>query len=132
MSAPPPMPSPKRSLHAAHRRSLPAERASVTHEFSIGGFEGTLVVGLFDDGMPGEIFLHNMKLGSSIQGFVDSWCIMVSIALQYGVPLQVIVEKYRYMNFEPNGFTSRGKVCSIPSYFVTWLEEKFLQGFEKR
>src|SRR5688572_4168088 len=84
------------------RRKLPDERASITHKFDIAGHEGYITVGLFDDGTPGEIFLTMAKEGSTISGFADAFAQAISYALQYGVPLQVLVDKFSHARFEPS------------------------------
>ena len=87
------------------RRKLPDERQSITHKFDIAGHEGYITVGLFEDGQPGEIFLVMAKEGSTISGFADAFAQAISYALQYGVPLQVLVDKFSHARFEPSGMT---------------------------
>ena len=92
----------KTVTHASHRKKLPDERASKVHKFKVGGQEGYLTVGFYADESPGEIFLRVSKMGSTVQGFCNSFAIMVSIALQYGVPPAVIASRLRNENFPPH------------------------------
>ncbi len=111
------------------RRKLPDERASLTHKFSIGGHEGYITVGLFEDGTPGELFITMAKEGSTISGLMDSFATAVSYALQYGVPLKFFVDKFSHVRFEPSGWTGNPLVPyakSIMDYIFRWLGAKFL------
>lgn len=111
------------------RRKLPDERRSITHKFSIGGHEGYLTVGLFDDGTPGELFITMAKEGSTISGLMDSFATAVSYGLQYGVPLKFFVDKFSHVRFEPSGWTGNPQVPyakSIMDYIFRWLGAKFL------
>ena len=81
------------------RLTLPATRRSLTHKFTIGGHEGYLTVGLFDDGSPGEIFIKMSKEGSTLSGLIQGFCRAFSLALQYGLPLQAAVDRFRGMRF---------------------------------
>jgi ribonucleoside-diphosphate reductase alpha chain len=111
------------------RRKLPDERQSITHKFSIGGHEGYITVGLFDDGTPGEVFITMAKEGSTISGLMDSFATTVSYALQYGVPLKFFVDKFSHVRFEPSGWTGNPQVPyakSIMDYIFRWLAAKFL------
>src|ERR1700726_2055070 len=91
----------------AHRQKLPSERQSITHKFSIGGHEGYITVGLYEDGKtPGEIFIKMAKEGSTLSGFMDGFALSVSIGLQYGVPLKALVDKFINTRFEPAGYRS--------------------------
>ncbi len=111
------------------RRRLPNERKSITHKFSIGGHEGYLTVGMYEDGTAGELFVTMSKAGSSINGLMDSFATSVSIALQYGVPLQLLVNKLSHVRFEPSGFTGNPDIPiakSIIDYIFRWLGNKFL------
>jgi ribonucleoside-diphosphate reductase alpha chain len=111
------------------RRRLPDERQAVTHKFSIAGHEGYLTVGLYEDGTPGEIFITMSKEGSTISGLMDAFATSVSMALQYGVPLRVLTEKFSHMRFEPSGFTGNKDIPiakSILDYIFRWLDKKFL------
>jgi ribonucleoside-diphosphate reductase alpha chain len=111
------------------RRKLPDERSSITHKFSIGGHEGYITVGLFEDGTPGELFITMAKEGSTISGLMDSFATAVSYALQYGVPLKFFVDKFSHVRFEPSGWTGNPHVPyakSIMDYIFRWLGAKFL------
>jgi ribonucleoside-diphosphate reductase alpha chain len=112
-----------------YRRRLPDERMSVTHKFSLGGHEGYLHVGLYEDGSPGEIFVTMSKEGSVISGLMDAFATSVSLALQYGVPLEVLVRKFSHMRFEPSGWTPNPDIPmakSIMDYIFRWLGLRFL------
>ncbi|HEX5473720.1 MAG TPA: vitamin B12-dependent ribonucleotide reductase [Vicinamibacterales bacterium] len=111
------------------RRRLPDERRAITHKFDIAGHEGYITVGLFEDGMPGEIFLVMAKEGSTISGFADAFAQAISYALQYGVPLQDLVDKFSHVRFEPSGMTRNPDVRfakSIVDYIFRWMAAKFL------
>ena len=111
------------------RRRLPDERQAITHKFEIAGHEGYITIGLFEDGSPGEIFLVMAKEGSTISGFADAFAQAVSYALQYGVPLQVLVDKFTHVRFEPSGMTKNAEVRfakSIVDYIFRWMATKFL------
>src|SRR5687767_9525985 len=113
------------------RRKLPDERNSITHKFDIAGHEGYITVGLFDDGTPGEIFLTMAKEGSTISGFADAFAQAISYSLQYGVPLQVLVDKFSHARFEPSGMTKNPEVRfakSIVDYIFRWMASKFLSS----
>jgi ribonucleoside-diphosphate reductase alpha chain len=113
----------------AVRRKLPDERESITHKFSIGGHEGYITVGKYEDGTPGEIFITMAKEGSTISGLMDSFATMTSLALQHGVPLQLLVDKFTHTRFEPSGFTKNPEIPmakSIMDYIFKWLATKFL------
>jgi ribonucleoside-diphosphate reductase alpha chain len=114
---------------APARRKLPDERQALTHKFDISGHEGYITVGLFEDGMPGEIFLVMAKEGSTISGFADAFAQAISYALQYGVPLQALVDKFSHVRFEPSGMTKNADVRfakSIVDYIFRWMASKFL------
>src|SRR6187431_1044507 len=116
-------------IETPKRRKLPDERNSITHKFDIAGHEGYITVGLFDDGTPGEIFLTMAKEGSTISGFADAFAQAISYALQYGVPLQVLVDKFSHARFEPSGMTRNPDIRfakSIVDYIFRWLATKFL------
>jgi ribonucleoside-diphosphate reductase alpha chain len=116
------------------RRKLPDERQSITHKFDIAGHEGYITVGLFPDGTPGEIFLTMAKEGSTISGFADAFAQAISYALQYGVPLQVLVDKFSHARFEPSGMTKNPEVRfakSIVDYIFRWMATKFLSTEEQ-
>jgi ribonucleoside-diphosphate reductase alpha chain len=111
------------------RRKLPDERKAITHKFDIAGHEGYITVGLFEDGQPGEIFLVMAKEGSTISGFADAFAQAISYALQYGVPLQALVDKFSHVRFEPSGMTRNPDIRfakSIVDYIFRWLASKFL------
>jgi ribonucleoside-diphosphate reductase alpha chain len=111
------------------RRKLQDERQSITHKFSIGGHEGYITVGMFEDGTPGEIFVTMAKEGSTISGLMDSFATSVSYCLQYGVPLKFLVDKFGHVRFEPSGWTGNKQIPyakSIPDYIFRWLASKFL------
>jgi len=111
------------------RRKLPDERQAITHKFDIAGHEGYITVGLFEDGQPGEIFLVMAKEGSTISGFADAFAQAISYALQYGVPLQALVDKFSHVRFEPSGMTRNPEIRfakSIVDYIFRWLASKFL------
>ncbi len=111
------------------RRKLPDERRSITHKFSIAGHEGYITAGMYEDGKPGEIFLVMAKEGSTISGLMDAFATSISIALQYGVPLEALVEKFSHVRFEPSGFTKNPEIPfakSITDYIFRWLASKFL------
>jgi len=112
------------------RRKLPDERAAVTHKFAIAGHEGYLTVGMYDDGKPGEIFLRMAKEGSTVSGLMDTIAQMTSISLQYGVPLQALVDKFSHTRFEPAGFTNNRSIPIAKSsmdYVFRYLGNRFLQ-----
>ena len=116
------------------RRKLPAVRRAMTHKFSIGGHEGYITVGMYDDGKPGEIFLVMAKEGSAISGLMDSFATAISLALQYGVPLKVLIDKFSHVRFEPSGHTGNQEVPfakSIVDYIFRWLASKFLSTEEQ-
>jgi ribonucleoside-diphosphate reductase alpha chain len=113
------------------RRRLPDERRAITHKFDIMGHEGYITVGLFEDGSPGEVFLVMAKEGSTISGFADAFAQAISYALQYGVPLQVLVDKFSHTRFEPSGMTKNPEVRfakSIVDYIFRWMASKFLSA----
>jgi ribonucleoside-diphosphate reductase alpha chain len=116
-------------VEVPRRRKLPDERRAITHKFDIAGHEGYITVGLFEDGMPGEIFLVMAKEGSTISGFADAFAQAISYALQYGVPLQDLVDKFSHVRFEPSGMTRNAEVRfakSIVDYIFRWMASKFL------
>jgi ribonucleoside-diphosphate reductase alpha chain len=115
------------------RRRLPDERRSITHKFSIGGHEGYMTVGMYDDGTPGELFVTMAKEGSVVSGLMDNFATMISMALQYGVPLHVLSDKFSHTRFEPSGFTGNPEIPiakSITDYIFRWLALKFLPSEE--
>ncbi len=112
------------------RRRMPRERQSITHKFSIGGHEGYITAGMYEDGSIGEIFLTDIgKEGSTLRGMMNSFATAISISLQYGVPLETLVQKFSYMRFEPEGMTSNPEIPfakSMPDYIMRWLASRFL------
>jgi ribonucleoside-diphosphate reductase alpha chain len=113
------------------RRKLADERRSITHKFSIAGHEGYITVGMYEDGKPGEIFLVMAKEGSTISGLMDAFATSISMSLQYGVPLETLVEKFSHVRFEPSGFTKNPEIPyakSITDYIFRWLATKFLSS----
>jgi ribonucleoside-diphosphate reductase alpha chain len=117
-----------------HRRRLPAERSAITHKFDIAGHEGYITVGLYPDGQPGEIFLKMAKEGSTVSGLMDTLATTISVALQYGVPLKDLVNKFAHVRFEPSGFTGNQEIPiakSIVDYIFRWLGSRFLSPEDK-
>jgi ribonucleoside-diphosphate reductase alpha chain len=117
------------TLASLQRRRLPDERNAITHKFSIGGHEGYMTVGMYADGTPGELFVTMAKEGSVVSGLMDSFATSISMALQYGVPLKVLVDKFSHTRFEPSGFTGNPEIPiakSITDYIFRWLALKFL------
>lgn len=113
------------------RRRLPDERRAITHHFSIAGHEGYLTVGVYEDGSPGEIFVRMAKQGSTISGLMDSFATVVSLALQHGVPLDVLCAKFSHTRFEPSGWSGNpniGYATSLMDYLFRWMDLKFLKN----
>jgi len=113
------------------REKLPVERASVTHKFSVGGHEGYITVGMYQDGRPGEIFIKMSKEGSTLSGVMDGLALTVSLGLQYGVPLKVFVDKLLNTRFEPSGITPNPNirfVSSVLDYIARWLGGRFISS----
>jgi ribonucleoside-diphosphate reductase alpha chain len=112
------------------RKRMPVERQSITHKFSIAGHEGYITAGMYEDGSVGEIFLTDIgKEGSTLRGMMNSFATAISIALQYGVPLETLVQKFSYMRFEPEGITGNQEIPfakSMPDYIMRWLASRFL------
>ncbi len=112
-----------------YRHRLPDERQAITHKFSVGGHEGYLTVGLFEDGQPGEIFITMSKEGSTLSGVMDCFATTVSLSLQYGVPLSILVKKFSHVRFEPSGVTNNKDIRfakSVIDYIFRWMALKFL------
>jgi ribonucleoside-diphosphate reductase alpha chain len=111
---------------------MPRERQSITHKFSIAGHEGYITAGMYEDGSVGEIFLTDIgKEGSTLRGMMNSFATAISIALQYGVPLETLVRKFSYMRFEPEGVTQNPEIPfakSMPDYIMRWLASRFLDA----
>ena len=115
----------------AVRHRLQEERASITHKFSIAGHEGYITVGLYPSGQPGEIFIKMAKEGSTVSGLMDAFATSISLALQHGVPLKVLCEKFAHTRFEPSGWTGNeqiGYAKSLMDYIFRWLNLRFLSG----
>ncbi len=127
LPAPPVVPAP-------FRRHLPATRHSLTHKFSVGGHEGYITVGLFNDGKPGELFITMAKEGSTIGGLMDTIGTLTSLSLQYGVPVEAMVNKFAHMRFEPSGWTGNPEIPnakSVPDYIFRWLGMEFVPGYRE-
>ena len=117
------------------RERLPDTRRSITHKFSIAGYEGYITVGFYDDGRPGELFINMAKEGSTIGGLMDTIGVLTSIALQYGVPLEALVRKFEHVRFEPSGFTENPDIPyakSIVDYIFRWLGISFVPGYREK
>ncbi|HVP03235.1 MAG TPA: LAGLIDADG family homing endonuclease [Solirubrobacteraceae bacterium] len=121
-----------RAEAAPKRRRMPRERRSITHKFSIGGHEGYITAGMYEDGRLGEIFLTDIgKEGSTLRGMMNSFATAISIALQYGVPLETLVQKFAYMRFDPEGITQNPEIPfakSMPDYIMRFLASRFLDA----
>ena len=116
------------------RRRLPDTRRSLTHKFSVAGHEGYLTVGLYEDGSPGELFITMAKEGSTIGGIMDSLGTAISVALQYGVPIQSLVGKFTHQRFEPAGMTHNPDIPfakSLVDYIFRWLGMEFIPGYRQ-
>ncbi|OFW39991.1 MAG: ribonucleoside-diphosphate reductase, adenosylcobalamin-dependent [Acidobacteria bacterium RIFCSPLOWO2_12_FULL_60_22] len=127
--------SPHKETRKPGRRKLPDTRDAITHKFSIGGHEGYITVGMYPDGQPGEIFIVMAKEGSTVSGLMDSFATAISLALQYGVPLKVLVDKFSHTRFAPSGWTGHkdiGYANSIMDYIFRWLALKFLPGYQSK
>jgi ribonucleoside-diphosphate reductase alpha chain len=122
----------QRELFARQQREkMPVERASVTHKFSVGGHEGYITVGMYDDGRPGEVFIKMAKEGSTLSGVMDGLALTISLGLQYGVPLKVFVDKLLNTRFEPSGITANANirfVSSVLDYIARWLGGRFISA----
>ncbi|HSJ73257.1 MAG TPA: hypothetical protein VK904_02995, partial [Miltoncostaeaceae bacterium] len=117
------------------RRRLPDDRAAMTHKFSVGGQEGYITVGLYDDGSPGEVFVKMSKQGSTVSGLMDSVAIAWSMALQHGVPVESLISKYIDHRFEPSGFTGNPRIPmarSVVDYLARWMASRFLSEEDQR
>jgi len=134
VAAPEPVKDPAQDLNGpprAIRHRLPEERASITHKFSIGGHEGYVTVGLYPSGQVGEIFIKMAKEGSTVSGMMDAFATSISLALQHGVPLKVLCEKFAHTRFEPSGWTGNeqiGYAKSLMDYIFRWISLRFLSG----
>src|SRR5580704_10985902 len=126
-----PLPQDLNGPPRAVRHRLQAERASITHKFSIAGHEGYITVGLYPTGQPGEIFIKMAKEGSTVSGLMDAFATSISLALQHGVQLKVLCEKFAHTRFEPSGWTQNeqiGYAKSLMDYIFRWLNLRFLSG----
>ncbi len=116
------------------RHRLPDTRQAVTHKFDIAGHEGYITVGLYEDGTPGELFITMAKEGSTIGGLMDTIGTLVSMAFQYGVPLDTLVKKFAHQRYEPSGFTKNSDIPiakSITDYLFRWLGCQFIPGYRE-
>jgi ribonucleoside-diphosphate reductase alpha chain len=120
---------------APERRKMPRERESITHKFSIAGHEGYITAGKYEDGTVGEIFLTDIgKEGSTLRGMMNAFATAISIGLQYGVPLEVFVQKFSYMRFDPEGITGNPEIPfakSMPDYIMRWLASRFIDDVDE-
>lgn len=117
-----------------YRRYLPDTRRALTHRFTLGGTEGILTVGQFDDGSPGEVFIQMSKAGSTINGLMDSIGTLLSLCLQYGVPLEILVKKFSHIRFEPEGLTANRDIPfakSVMDYLARWMGMEFIKGYRE-
>jgi len=116
------------------RKKMPKERESITHKFAIGGHEGYITAGKYEDGTLGEIFLTDIgKEGSTLRGLLNAFATAISLGLQYGVPLETFVRKFSYMRFEPEGITGNPEIPfakSMPDYIMRWLASRFIEDTE--
>jgi ribonucleoside-diphosphate reductase alpha chain len=114
------------------RRRLPDTRNAITHKFDVSGHEGYITVGLYEDGMPGEMFVTMAKEGSTIGGLMDTIATLVSVSLQYGVPVESLVRKFEHVRFEPNGMTRNPEIPmakSLTDYIFRWMAMEFVPGY---
>jgi ribonucleoside-diphosphate reductase alpha chain len=131
VSAGAPEPAQRELFPRATREKMPVERASVTHKFAVGGHEGYITVGMYDDGRPGEVFIKMSKEGSTLSGVMDGLALTISLGLQYGVPLRVFVDKLLNTRFEPSGITANPNirfVSSVLDYIARWLGGRFISA----
>ena len=113
----------------ARRRRLPDERQAITHKFGISGHEGYITVGMYEDGTPGEVFIVMAKQGSTVSGLMDAFATAISLALQHGVPLTTMVDKFSHLRFEPSGFTNNPDIPmakSVMDYIFRWMQSRFM------
>ena len=121
----------ERIIERPLRRRLPDTRRAVNHKFDVGGHEGYINVGLYEDGRPGEVFITMAKEGSTVGGLMDTIATLISLALQYGVPLESLVRKFEHMRFEPAGMTRNPEIPfakSLVDYIFRWLAMEFVTG----
>jgi ribonucleoside-diphosphate reductase alpha chain len=124
----------RRQLEAPVRRPLNGTRMSLTHQFEVAGHKGFLTVGFYPDGQPGEIFIQMSKEGSTIGGLMDTVATLTSLSLQYGVPLEELVNKFAYQRFEPSGYTNNPDIrtaFSITDYVFRWMGCEFIKGYRE-
>ncbi len=122
----------ERVVDRPNRRYLPDDRQSITHQFSLAGHEGVFTIGLYDDGSPGELFITMTKEGSTVGGMMDALASAVTLGLQYGIPLVVLVDTFRHSRFEPSGMTSDSDIPfakSIVDYIFAWIGTEFIPGY---
>ncbi|MCE2880725.1 MAG: adenosylcobalamin-dependent ribonucleoside-diphosphate reductase [Planctomycetaceae bacterium] len=125
----------ERIIERPMRRRLADTRESITHKFNVAGHEGYLIVGLYDDGRPGELFITMAKEGSTIGGLMDSLGTAISVALQYGVPVESLVTKFAHQRFEPMGMTTNADIPfakSLVDYIFRWLGMQFIPGYREQ
>jgi ribonucleoside-diphosphate reductase alpha chain len=125
----------ERIIERPLRRRLPETRGSITHKFNVAGHEGYLIVGLYEDGRPGELFITMAKEGSTIGGLMDSLGTAISVALQYGVPVESLVTKFAHQRFEPMGITSNLDIPfakSLVDYIFRWMGMQFIHGYREQ
>lgn len=125
----------REKIHTPMRHRLPDTRRAITHKFDIAGHEGYITVGLYEDGSPGELFITMAKEGSTIGGLMDTIGTLVSLAFQYGVPLETLVNKFAHQRFEPSGFTKNPDIPmakSITDYLFRWLGNQFIPGYREQ
>jgi ribonucleoside-diphosphate reductase alpha chain len=116
------------------RERLPDTRQSITHKFSVAGCEGYLIVGLYDDGRPGDVFIKTSKAGSTVRGFMNALSVVISLALQSGISVETLVSKLRGIKFEPKGQTINPDIPnaeSIVDYVFHWLGKQFIPNYEQ-
>jgi ribonucleoside-diphosphate reductase alpha chain len=126
-----PVPEQRELFARAQRERLPTERRSITHRFEVGGHEGYVTVGTYDDGRPGEVFIKMAKEGSTLSGVMDGLALSLSIGLQYGVPLKALADKLINTRFEPSGITPNAEIrfaSSLLDYIARWLGGKFISA----
>lgn len=116
------------------RKKLPVERSSINHHFKIGDLDGYIIVGLYENGKPAEVFLRMAKIGSTISGLLDNIGLLISLMIQYGIPLKDICEKLAYTRFEPDGYSGKtlGFAKSITDYVARWIQWRFIDGQPER
>jgi ribonucleoside-diphosphate reductase alpha chain len=125
----------ERIIERPLRRRLPETRGSITHKFNVAGHEGYLIVGLYEDGRPGELFITMAKEGSTIGGLMDSLGTAISVALQYGVPVESLVTKFAHQRFEPMGMTTNSEIPfakSLVDYIFRWMGMQFINGYREQ